>query len=203
MAVLIQSIMFACFLGGLVYGPTLAVEPSSQREYAFSTIFQSCAWEPAADMQSSQKPTVGRADSGDAERDIPVQEALLRYLFPHAAYDWHTVKVFFIETVGSHGLAQLLQRFQHNKPPVRDASRSGTQKRRGRYSGRPYVVDKRTGEEGVVFTVEKVVWQSKTEATVRGGYYHDGLGGMVARFRLRKVGSNWIVKGTMGPVMRS
>jgi hypothetical protein len=56
------------------------------------------------------------------------------------------------------------------------------------------VRDKKTGEEGLLFHVSKVVWKSDTEVEVKGGYYERGLSSSANTYTVKKENGKWKVK---------
>jgi hypothetical protein len=55
------------------------------------------------------------------------------------------------------------------------------------------VVDKSSGERGIIFSADKVHWRGKDSAEVEGGYHCNGLCGAGFRFRLKREKGEWVI----------
>ncbi len=79
-----------------------------------------------------------------------------------------------------------MKRFADHKPPVRKASDS----KRG--PGLE-VIDRKTGEKGVILRVESIKWISAIEVEVQGGYSQSGLSASGNIYTVKKKNGKWSV----------
>ncbi len=98
------------------------------------------------------------------------------------------VKIFFVSVDGEDPSDELLARFKDVPRIVKKVSGSEI----GKVQRMP-VVDKSSGERGIIFLANKVHWRSKDSAEVEGGYHCDGLCGAGFRFRVKREHGKWIV----------
>lgn len=124
--------------------------------------------------------------------ELDIREATFRYQFarstfpPKPASYCLTIMVNGMETDPDD---MFLARFAANKPPVKkvsDCTRTGA-KGVG-------VIDKKTGESGVIFRTEAIRWISDSEAEVEGGDYAGGLAASGNTYYLRKIQDKWQVQ---------
>jgi hypothetical protein len=55
------------------------------------------------------------------------------------------------------------------------------------------VLDKGTGERGIIFRADAIRWVSEDAVEVEGGYHCDGLCGLGVIFTLRRQGGKWVI----------
>ena len=81
---------------------------------------------------------------------------------------------------------EFIKRFAGNKPPVRKRSYCTANAGKG-------VLDKQTGEQGLIFNVTSLRWISDTEVEAEGGYYEAGLSSSGNICALKKEKGKWKV----------
>jgi hypothetical protein len=125
------------------------------------------------------------------ERDDDVREAVFRHQFAHTASslsELRRVGAYYL-SVGSSGedpSDDLLSRFEGLEPPVKAVSRC-------MISEREHVVDRETGQRGVIFSVTAIEWIGDGEVRVEGGYYDDDQSAAGHRYRVEWRGDQWVV----------
>ncbi|HCS54942.1 MAG TPA: hypothetical protein DIW81_25710, partial [Planctomycetaceae bacterium] len=77
-------------------------------------------------------------------------------------------------------------RFAEHKSPVRKVSACTADSGKG-------VLDKKTGERGLIFRVTSIEWKSDTEVDVKGGYYEGGLNASGNTYTVKKENGKWKV----------
>jgi hypothetical protein len=98
-----------------------------------------------------------------------VREAVFRALFEHNASGLgDKAGAYYIRWQEADPDAGFLARFAGQEPPVRPASRCDAGKEKG-------VIDRETGERGLLFTIDSIEWLSDGEAVVTAKYYEAGL----------------------------
>ena len=124
----------------------------------------------------------------DSQMD-DIREAVFRYQFDHnASGQQKTAKVYFIG-VGEKATDpsdDLIKRFAEHKPPVRKASTSHYVQGKG-------ILDKKTGEQGLAFSVRSIKWISDNEVEVYGGYYEAELSSSGNTYTVKKESGKWRV----------
>jgi hypothetical protein len=124
----------------------------------------------------------------DSQTD-DIREAVFRWQFDHNASGQQTnAQVYFLE-VGEKGgdpTDEFMKRFADHKPSVRKVSASSASAGKG-------VLDKKTGEKGLIFRVTSIEWKSDTEVDVSGGYYEAGLSASGNTYTLKKDKGKWKV----------
>jgi hypothetical protein len=100
-------------------------------------------------------------------------------------------KVFFISINGGDPSDAFMKRFQNFARRVERQSRSEVDKQQ-----RNAVVDKATGEKGIVFRVDKVKWDGANSAEVDGGYFCNGLCASGQTFKVQRKNGIWTVTGS-------
>ena len=121
-----------------------------------------------------------------------IREATFRYQFAHnASGQQQAAKVYFLSFVDelserSDPNDGFMKRFAGNNPRVAKNSDSGVSKN-------GVVADKKTGEEGLIFTVRAIKWISTNEVEVEGGYYEAGLSSSGNTYYLKKKDGKWMV----------
>jgi hypothetical protein len=117
--------------------------------------------------------------------------ALYRHQFTHnASAQQQGAGTFFIATSSSGSYEDpdpaVVARFAGNEPPVKPVSMAVISD----YSG---VTDAATGESSVIFVAYDVIWLSKSEAEVKGGYYEGGLSASSNVYRIELIDGSWTV----------
>lgn len=132
------------------------------------------------------------ADNARERQVDDIREAVFRYQFDHnASGQQKTAKVYFLQ-VGekSNDPAEgFMKRFDGNKPPVRVGSAAKNVPGKG-------LLDKKTGEEGLSFSVVSIKWISDTEVEVEGGYYEASLSASCNTYTVVKKNGKWVVTKT-------
>ena len=95
-------------------------------------------------------------------------------------------KVFFVSINGKDPTDAFTNRLQDLPRTVRKASLSGADKQRD-------VVDKATGQRGIIFYANKIRWLNKESVELDGGYVCGGLCGIHATFKLHRNKGRWSV----------
>jgi hypothetical protein len=129
--------------------------------------------------------------AADKSREVEsddIREVVFRWQFDHnASRQNRNPEVYFL-AVGEKDRdpsAVFMKRFTGNKPPLRRASQC-------RKSTRG-VFDKKTGERGLVFRVERIEWKSDSQVDVDGGYYEDGMSASGNTYTVQKTKGKWKV----------
>jgi hypothetical protein len=129
------------------------------------------------------------ADSARQSQQDNIREAVFRWEFGHnGSYQQEKAKVFFL-VVGendSDPSDEFVKRFADNNPPVRKGSECSSSPRKG-------VLDKKTGERGLIFRVGSIVWKSDTEVEVDGSWHEGGLSAGGHTYTLKKETDKWKV----------
>ncbi|HEV7784278.1 MAG TPA: hypothetical protein VGQ28_03010, partial [Thermoanaerobaculia bacterium] len=113
------------------------------------------------------------APADRAAEELDIREATFRYQFSHNASGLkERAGAYYLSIADKSGRVddppgKLLKRFVGNSPPVKKASESLASPDQG-------VVDKKTGERGLVFRIGAIRWISDTEVEVSGGCYETG-----------------------------
>ena len=126
------------------------------------------------------------ADKARESQTDDIREAVFRWQFEHNA----SAQVYFLEVGEKEGdpSDEFIKRFAGNKPPVRKRSECSIDRRR-----RVGVLDKKTGEQGLIFRVRNIEWKSDTEVDVKAGYYEHGLSASGNTYTLKKEKGKWKV----------
>jgi len=122
-----------------------------------------------------------------------IREAIFRHQMPHNASGLQqAARVCFLEVLdrtSGHYVdpsPALMKRFANNTPRVAGRSACTASADKG-------VRDKKTGEQGLIFTVGFIKWVSNDEVEVDGGYYEASLSASGNTYYLRKINGKWIV----------
>ena len=99
--------------------------------------------------------------------------------------------VYFLSVTDKHGKgadpsAEFLERFAGGKVRVVGVSHRKASAEKG-------VHDTKTGELGLIYSVDKIRWISKNEVEVTGGYYGAGLAASGNTYTLEKKAGKWVV----------
>jgi hypothetical protein len=152
------------------------------------------------------EPTPSGAQTSDGARPVPrtlisrsvyeddVLEAVFRHQFGHDAsgLQWRA-KVFFLSVYDKDPSNNLMDRFEGHEPPVKRVSECEISAKTAGGSD-IHVVDRDTGEPGLICRVERITWVSDTEAEVEGGYYAGGRAASGYLYRVVREGEEWVVK---------
>ncbi|HEV2392285.1 MAG TPA: hypothetical protein VG146_07975 [Verrucomicrobiae bacterium] len=129
------------------------------------------------------------ANNAPQSQEEDIREAVFRWQFDHnVSGQQNKAKGYFL-TVGEKSgdpSDKFIKRFAHNKPPVRKRSECSADPGRG-------VLDKKTGERGLIFFVTSIKWNSDTEVEVKGGYYEAGMSASGNTYALKKEKGKWKV----------
>jgi hypothetical protein len=129
------------------------------------------------------------ADNARQSQEDDIREAVFRWQFDHnVSGQQKKAKVYFL-AVGekySDPSDQFIKRFADNKPPVRKRSECTADAGKG-------VLDKKTGEQGLLFHVTSIKWKSDAQVEVEGGYYEAGLSASGNIYTLKNERGKWKV----------
>jgi hypothetical protein len=132
-----------------------------------------------------------QAQKADVADDI--REAVLRHMFGHEAQQQKPyTKVLFISVEKKDPDDKFIARFKGHIPPVKKGSDSVIT---GDMGG---VMDKETGEGGMLYSVGEIKWINENEVDIDGSYYVANLFAGGCRYRVVPDGDKWIVKGCVG-----
>jgi len=129
------------------------------------------------------------ADNQRLSQEDDIREAVFRYQFEHNASAQQTnSKVYFLGVAGKSGdpSEELIKRLAGHKPPVRKASASHYVKGKG-------ILDKKTGEQGLAFSINSIKWVSDSEVEADGGYYEAEKSSSANVYTLKKQNGKWHV----------
>jgi hypothetical protein len=123
-----------------------------------------------------------------------IREAVLTYMFEHAATQQHPLTdVFFIAINKNEDPSdKFMKRFEGHKPVVKKLNQSTYKSDTG------LIVDKETGRGGIRYSVREVKWINEKEARLEGSYYVAMLFAGDCEYRIVLEGSKWVVKGCEG-----
>ncbi|MGO8925829.1 MAG: hypothetical protein ACLQU3_02885 [Limisphaerales bacterium] len=135
------------------------------------------------------------ADPARQRQEDDIREAVFRWQFDHnVSGQQKKAKVYFLSVGEKYGdpSDEFIKRFADNKPPVRKRSECTADAGKG-------VLDKKTGEQGLIFNVTSIKWSSDTEVEVEGGYYEAGLSASGNIYTVKKEKGKWkVTKDKMG-----
>lgn len=132
------------------------------------------------------------AANGRLSDDNAIREAAYRYMFQHNASSLRqNAAVYFLAIRGEGNKLgdpsqELMGRFAGNKPPVKKWSESQLSPEMG-------VVDKASGERGLIFETGQIKWLSRTQAEITGGYYEGNMSASKSTFTVVKQSGKWVV----------
>ena len=129
------------------------------------------------------------ADGIRQNQEDDIREAVFRWQFDHSG-GWlqQETKAYYLQ-VGENDndpSDELIKRFSGHKPPVRKGSACNANIRTG-------VLDKQTGERGLILRVRSIEWQSDSEVKVLGGYYEGGRSASGNTYTLKNKNGKWEV----------
>jgi hypothetical protein len=124
-------------------------------------------------------------------QELDIREATFRYQFDHnrsalkqnANSDYLAIAVANKKTDPDDAF---MKRFAGNKPPVKRHSECEVSPKKG-------IVDKKTGERGLIFLSGAIKWVSDSEVEVSGGYHEGNLSASGNIYHLKKVDGKWKV----------
>lgn len=123
---------------------------------------------------------------------LSIREATFRYQFQkNASGQQQKASAYFLTfsdgDENDYPDASFLKRFADVTPPVRSGKDCDSSAEKG-------VVDKVTGQRGLIFHVGAIKWISETEVEVSGGYYEAGLSSSGNTYYLKKKDGKWVVE---------
>jgi hypothetical protein len=125
-----------------------------------------------------------------AAEELDIRETTFRYQFgKNASGQQQSAKSFYLAVSADDKQTDpddaFIERFAGNEPPVKKVSECD--------SSGAGVVDKKTGESGLIFKTGAIKWVSDTEVEISGGYYEAGLSASGNTYYLKKVNGKWTV----------
>jgi hypothetical protein len=108
----------------------------------------------------------------DWVRDLDKDEAQAKNASDKESAAYYNFKIFFIEIKEKDPTDVFMKRFGNVPRTLKKASDAEVRK-----TTRMPVVDKETGERGIIFLVDSIHWLGDRHARVEGGYHCDGLCG--------------------------
>jgi hypothetical protein len=130
-----------------------------------------------------------------AEQELDIREATFRYQFGNnASGQQKNTKNYYLSIDAGDKKTDpddaFLKRFT-GSPPVKKVSECDESVIQG-------VVDKKTGEPGLVFRTGAIKWISDTEVEVSGGYYEGNLSSSGNTYYLKRDADKWkVIKNVM------
>jgi len=97
-------------------------------------------------------------------------------------------KVFFVSVNGRDPDRQFLDRFRDIPRTIKGVSQSKISKHR------LAVVDRKTGQFGIIFSADEIHWKDASSVEVQGGYHCDGRCAAGETYELRREHGKWILK---------
>jgi hypothetical protein len=115
-----------------------------------------------------------------------IREAVFRYQFEHnASGQQQNAKVYYLSLVkDSDPKDEFMLRFKGHKPPV---------KKRSQATGQFEVIDKETGERGLIFRATTIEQLDEDKVIVDGGYYEAGLSSSGNTYTVERKDHKWVV----------
>lgn len=129
------------------------------------------------------------ADTDRLSQEEDIREAVFRHQFDHNASGQQKRAAMYCLSVGQNGIDpsdEFMKRFANHKPPIRKRSECDADPVRG-------VIEKRTGNLGLIFRAQGITWISDKEVEVAGGYYEGGLSASGNTYTVTKQHGKWIV----------
>jgi hypothetical protein len=152
---------------------------------------QSAARNQRADDEQDIRAAVIRKQMEDWIKRIEKDEVDAKSEDDKALVRMGNFKVFFVSIEGEDPSDDLLAQFRDIPRVIKKVSESEI----GRVQRMP-VIDKSSGERGIIFSANKIHWRGKDSAEVEGGYVCNGLCGAGIRFRVKRENGKWLVKAT-------
>ena len=132
------------------------------------------------------------------EAEAAVTEAVVRHLL-HARRDG---LVYFL-SVGAREDRDpddaFMERFAGHRPPVKpisEATLSGAAQPGSALAAAPFpgqVIDRRTGQPGLILRVSRLTWLSESEARVEASTFAHGLAARGLLYHVAREGGRWVV----------
>ncbi len=97
-------------------------------------------------------------------------------------------KFFFVSVNGKDPTDAFIHRLRDIPRIIKKVSASESSKQ-----WRFAVVDKSTRQRGIVFRANEIRWLDKDSVEVEGGYFCDGLCGLIATYKLHRTKGEWVV----------
>ena len=121
------------------------------------------------------------AEKGEKEAKNPNEKGVAAML---------NFDVFFISIDGKDPSNEFMRRFSDVPRVMKKVSQSKIRK-----NVIAPVVDKKTGQRGIIFSADEIDWLDKDTVEVGGGYQCAGLCSSGVRYGLKRENGKWIVKG--------
>ncbi|MDQ7823863.1 MAG: hypothetical protein RDV48_13775 [Candidatus Eremiobacteraeota bacterium] len=120
-----------------------------------------------------------------------IMATVFQYQFQHnLSGKQQNAKAYFLSTLdGRDPGDNVIRHFSGHRPPVKKKSQCEV-KQVGLGDS---VIDKETGEEGLLFRVDSIKWISWSRAEVKGGYYEGSLSASGNKYSVLRKGWKWIV----------
>jgi hypothetical protein len=130
-----------------------------------------------------------RSDKSGSLDDL--MEAVFRYQFAHnCSSSRDEANAYYIGIYNDLDPGDdFMKRFVKNKPTVKKISKSIIVQKDLGYS----VIDRETGQEGLIFRITSIRFINDEMAEVKGGYYEAGLSASGNTYQLIRAGNTWIV----------
>ncbi len=130
----------------------------------------------AAGSTPVAQPTTSQSN---AAAEVDIAEAVFRYQFDHNASAIQKRAEKYCLSLPDEKMpsAELLRRFEGNRPPVAAADQCG-----------------RSGKN-LFFRVQKFDWRKDDEVWVRGGYWEGNLSSSIELYQVVRKDGKWVVKG--------
>jgi hypothetical protein len=115
-----------------------------------------------------------------------IREAVFRYQFKHnASGQQQNTKVYFLSVGKNKDPSDaFMARFRNHKPPV---------KKRSDATGKFEVIDKKTGDRGLIFSAGTIKQLDNDKVIVDGGYYEAGLSSSGNAYTVERKDNKWVV----------
>ncbi len=136
-------------------------------------------------------------DASHSSQEDDIREAVFRYQFEHNASGQQKDAHDYFLSIGEHESdpsEDFMKRFAGHKPPVRKASAS-------RLNTFGAVINRRTGQPGLLFSLGNITWVSEAEVTVYGGYSEANTSASANTYTATKEKGQWrVVKDEMNAI---
>lgn len=122
--------------------------------------------------------------SDQIEDENNIREAVFRFQFQHIAFKDKTI-IYFLSVYGKDPDEKFMKRFGNN-PRIRKQSQA--------INGVDGIVDKKTGEVGLILQLYGIKWLNKNEVEISGGYYEAMLSASGNTYSLKRTKrGKWII----------
>lgn len=119
---------------------------------------------------------------------LNIAEATFLYQFNNNPSINKNAKVYFLSVAGEKPPVSLMKRFLNHVPSVEDLSQMSNKK-----EDRMAVKHRYSGEDGLLFYIDKITWISADEIYVEGGYYANRRSASRNKYYLIRLNGQWIV----------